>query len=82
MDQLAHWLEDVESPTCPNCGNEMQLYRSELVKFVPATNLNLFKCPTCLLFAESETIQEHVWLPAAVPRFRFFAPARQVLRAA
>jgi predicted RNA-binding Zn-ribbon protein involved in translation (DUF1610 family) len=78
MDRLKHSLEDVASPTCPNCGNEMQLYRSELVKFVPITNLHLFNCPTCLLFAESETVREPVWVLAdkpAISRFRFFPPA-------
>jgi hypothetical protein len=77
MDRLTHSLEDLESPTCPICGNEMQLYRSELVRFVPVTNLHLFNCPTCLLFAESETV-EPAWVPPdklAVPHFRFFAPA-------
>jgi predicted RNA-binding Zn-ribbon protein involved in translation (DUF1610 family) len=77
MVQLTRSLEDLASPTCPNCGNEMKLYRSELVKFLPITNLHFFNCPTCLLFAESETVHEPVWLPAeslAAPRFRFFAP--------
>src|SRR6516164_9777269 len=41
-------LEDLQSPTCPNCGIEMRWYGSELVRFVPATNLNLFNCPNCL----------------------------------
>ena len=78
MDRLKHSLEDVESPTCPRCGTEMQLYRSELVKFVPEINLHLFNCPTCLLFAESETVSEVAWAAPdrlAVPRFRFFALA-------
>ncbi|WJR77428.1 hypothetical protein [Bradyrhizobium sp. NP1] len=79
MDLREHSLEGRESPTCPNCGNEMQLYRSELVKFVPVTNLHLFNCPTCLLFAESESAQRGpVWVRAdklAAPCFRFFAPA-------
>jgi predicted RNA-binding Zn-ribbon protein involved in translation (DUF1610 family) len=78
MDQLTHSLEDLGSPTCPKCGNEMQLYRSELVRFLPVTNLHFFNCPTCLLFAESETVHESAWLPAesvAAPRLRFFAPA-------
>ena len=43
MDRLQHWLEDLESPTCPNCGTEMRLCCSELIRFVPATNLLLFK---------------------------------------
>jgi hypothetical protein len=47
MDQLEHSLEDLQSPTCPNCGMEMRWYGSELVRFVPATNLNLFNCPNC-----------------------------------
>jgi len=55
MDLLKHSL-DLQLPTCPNCGIEMQCCRSELVRFVPATNLNLFNCRTCLLFAESETV--------------------------
>jgi hypothetical protein len=74
MDRLKHSLDDVESPTCPHCGIGMQLYRSELVKFVPEINLHMFNCPTCFLFAESET----VLVPHdefAVPRFRFFAVA-------
>jgi hypothetical protein len=53
---------DVESPTCPRCGVEMQLYRSDLVKFVPAVDFHLFKCPTCLLVAESEMAREPVWV--------------------
>ena len=78
MDELKHSLEDVESPTCPNCGTEMRLYRSELVKFVPAISLHLFNCPTCLLFAESETVDEPVAGRAdkfALTRFSFFASA-------
>jgi len=63
MDRLQHWLEDLESPTCPNCGTEMRLCCSELIRFVPATNLLLFNCPTCRLFAESETVDEHVCAP-------------------
>ena len=62
MDQLEHSLEDLQSPTCPNCGIEMRWYRSELVRFVPATNLNLFNCPNCLFFAETETVHEPVWV--------------------
>jgi len=61
MDQLEHPLEDLQSPTCPNCRIEMRWYGSELVRFVPPTNLNLFNCPTCLSFAELETICEPVW---------------------
>jgi hypothetical protein len=61
MDRIEHSLEDLQSPTCPNCGIEMHWYRSELVRFAPATNLNLFNCPACLLFAESETVHEPVW---------------------
>ena len=63
MDRLQHWLEDLESPTCPNCGTEMRLCCSELIRFVPATNLLLFNCPTCRLFAESETVDEQVCVP-------------------
>jgi hypothetical protein len=58
MDRLSQSLQD--TPNCPNCGLKMQLYRSELVKFVPEINLHLFNCPTCLLFAESETVHEAV----------------------
>ena len=75
MDQLQHSLEDLELPTCPNCGIEMRLYCSELIKFVPATNLLLFNCPTCLLFAESEAVDEQVCVPrakVALPSLRFF----------
>ena len=56
-DRLKHSLEDREAPTCPTCGIEMQWYRSELVRFVPITNLHLFNCPTCFLLAESETVR-------------------------
>ena len=38
MELLKHSL-DLQLPTCPNCGIEMQWYGSELVRFVPATNL-------------------------------------------
>jgi hypothetical protein len=58
MDRLEHSLEDIELPTCPNCGIEMHWYGSTLVRFIPATNLNLFNCPTCLLITESETVCE------------------------
>lgn len=78
MDRLKHSLEDIELPICPRCGIEMQLYRSELVKFIPEINLHLFNCPTCLLIAESETVSEVAWVAPdrlAVPRFRFFALA-------
>ena len=79
MDRLKHSLEeDVELPTCPRCGIEMQLYRSELVKFIPEINLHLFNCRTCLLIAESETVSQEAWVARdqlAAPRFRFFALA-------
>src|SRR5262249_39266337 len=78
MDRLKHSLGDREAPTCPTCGNEMQWCRSELVRFVPATNLNLFNCPTCFLLAESETVTEPVQVSSdtpAVAGFRFFALA-------
>jgi len=67
--------EDIQSPICPKCRVEMQLYRSELVRFVPMVDLHLFKCTTCLLFAESEIVRELVWLPADNPAgVRFFSP--------
>jgi endogenous inhibitor of DNA gyrase (YacG/DUF329 family) len=75
MDRLKHSLEDREAPTCPTCGIEMQWYRSELVKFVPATNLHLFNCPTCFLLAESETINELSPDKLAVTGFRFYGLA-------
>jgi hypothetical protein len=56
MDRPEHSLEDLQLPTCPNCGIEMHWYGSALVRFIPATNLNLFNCPTCLSIAESETV--------------------------
>jgi hypothetical protein len=69
-------LDDIESPICPGCGVEMQLYRSELVKFVPVVDLHSFTCETCLLFAQSEIVREHVWVPpdSRVPCVRFFSP--------
>jgi hypothetical protein len=75
MDRLKHSLEDLEAPTCPTCGVEMQLYRSELVKFVPVTNLHLFNCPTCFLLAESESVQEPVWVASV--HFRFLPSRRK-----
>jgi hypothetical protein len=78
MDRLKHSLEDLEAPTCPTCGIEMQWHRSELVRFVPVTNLHLFNCPTCFLLAESETVGEPVWVSSdklTVAGFRFFAVA-------
>ena len=78
MDRLKHSLEDPEVPICPICGVEMQWCRSELVRFVPATNLHLFNCPTCLLLAESETVDEPDWVSPdklTVAGFRFFALA-------
>ena len=74
MDRLKHSLEDREVPTCPTCGIEMQWYRSELVRFVPVTNLHLFNCPTCFVLAESETVKELAQELAAAG-FRFFALA-------
>jgi hypothetical protein len=74
MDRLKHSLEDLEAPTCPTCGIEMQWHRSELVRFVPVTNLHLFNCPTCFLLAESETVDEPVWVSPdklTVAGFRF-----------
>jgi hypothetical protein len=56
----------------------MQWHRSELVRFVPETNLHLFNCPTCFLLAESETVDEPVWVSPdklTVAGFRFFALA-------
>jgi hypothetical protein len=78
MDRPKHSLEELGSPTCLNCGTKMRWYRSELIKFVPMTSLHLFNCPTCSLCAESETVQEPVWVLAdklANSRLRFFAAA-------
>jgi hypothetical protein len=75
MDRPKHSLEDREAPTCPTCGIEMQWCRSELVRFVPVTNLHLFNCPTCFLLAESETVKELSANKLAVAGFRFFALA-------
>ena len=72
MDRLKHSLEDREAPTCPTCGIEMQWYRSELVRFVPITNLHLFNCPTCFLLAESETVRLSPD-KLSVARFGYFA---------
>jgi hypothetical protein len=59
MDRMEHSQDDLQAPTCPSCGIDMQWSGSELIRFVPATNnLNLFGCRTCLLFAESETVHE------------------------
>ena len=74
MDRLKHSLEDLEAPTCPTCGIEMQWYRSELVRFVPLTNLHLFNCPTCFLLAESETVRLSPD-KLSVTRFGYFALA-------
>ena len=74
MDRLKHSLEDREAPTCPTCGIEMQWYRSELVRFVPVTNLHLFNCPSCFLLAEAETVKE-LTPELAAAGFRFFALA-------
>lgn len=74
MDRLKHSLEDREAPTCPTCGIEMQWYRSELVRFVPITNLHLFNCPSCFLLAEAETVKE-LTPELAAAGFRFFALA-------
>ena len=71
---MDHSLEDIQSPICPRCGVEMQLYRSELVKFVPLVDLHLFMCQTCLLFGETEMVRE-LWVPPDkyVPCGRFFS---------
>jgi hypothetical protein len=66
---------DVESPTCPRCGVEMRLYRTDLVRFVPAVDFHLFKCSTCPLFAESETVRQPIWVQPSSDGFRFFSPA-------
>ena len=73
---MDHSLEEMHSPICPRCGVEMQLYRSELVKFVPVVDLHLFKCPTCLVFAESEMVREPFWVPPdnRASYVRFFSP--------
>jgi hypothetical protein len=71
MDRLKHSLEELDAPTCPNCG-------IELVRFVPLTNLHLFNCPTCFLLAEAETVNEPVWVSSDKfpdAGFRFFALA-------
>ena len=84
MDTLKHSLEAKhsvearEAPTCPTCGMEMQWCRSELVRFVPATRLHLFNCPTCFLLAEAETVGEPVQISSdslVVAGFRFIALA-------
>jgi hypothetical protein len=74
MDRLKHSLEELETPTCPTCGIKMQWFRSELIRFVPVTNLHLFNCPICHLLAESETVSV---TPdkLAVAGFQFFAVA-------
>jgi hypothetical protein len=67
--------EKIKAPACPRCGVGMRLYRSELVKFVPAVDLHFFTCPTCPVFAECEMVREPVWAPVntRVP-LRFFSP--------
>jgi hypothetical protein len=77
MDRLKHSLEELETPTCPTCGIEMQWCRSDLIRFIPVTNLHLFNCPICYLLAESETVSEPVWVTRdnAVAGFRFLAVA-------
>jgi hypothetical protein len=72
MDRLKHSLQELETPTCPTCGIKMQWCRSELVRFVPVTNLHLFNCPICYLLAESETVTPD---KLAVAGLRFFAVA-------
>jgi len=50
----------------------------DLVRFMPLTNLHLFNCPNCYLLAESETVNEPVWVSPdklAVAGFRFVALA-------
>jgi hypothetical protein len=77
-DRLKHSLQELETPTCPTCGIEMQWFRSELVRFVPVTNLHLFNCPICYLLAESEKVSEPVRITQdklAGAGFRFFAVA-------
>ena len=74
MDRLKHSLEHPEPPTCPTCGIEMQRYRSELIRFVPVTNLHLFNCPNCFLLAESETVRLSPD-KLSVTRFGYFALA-------
>jgi len=49
-------------------------YRSELVRFVPVTNLHLFNCPNCFLLAESETVRLSPD-KLSVTRFGYFALA-------
>jgi hypothetical protein len=73
---MDHSLDDLEAPICPRCGVEMELYQSELVRFVPVVDLHLFKCQTCLVFAESEIVREPVWMPPdnCVSFVRFFSP--------
>ena len=76
MDRLKHSLQELETPTCPTCGIKMQWCRSELVRFVPVTNLHLFNCPICYLLAESETVSEPVRVTPdklAIAGLRFFA---------
>jgi hypothetical protein len=78
MDRLKHSLQELETPTCPTCGIEMQWFRSELIRFVPVTNLHLFNCPICYLLAESEKVSEPVRVTQdklAGAGFRFFAVA-------
>jgi hypothetical protein len=77
MDRLKHSLEELETPTCPTCGIAMQWFRSELIRFVPVTNLHLFNCPICHFLAESETVSEPVRTPdkLAVAGFQFLAVA-------
>jgi hypothetical protein len=74
MDRLKQSLEELETPTCPTCGIEMRWFRSELIRFVPVTNLHLFNCPFCYLLAESETVSESVGVTPEAG-FRFFAVA-------
>ena len=73
---MDHLLRDIESPICPRCGVEMQLYQSELIKFVPVVDLHFFKCQTCLVFAEAEMVREPVWVPPDnhARCVRFFSP--------
>jgi predicted RNA-binding Zn-ribbon protein involved in translation (DUF1610 family) len=72
-----HSTNSIVLPTCPNCGLEMQRHRSEVVRLAPLTRLHLFNCPTCCVFAESETANEPLRVlladNCAASEFRFFA---------
>lgn len=55
VESLKRSIENLESPTCPNCRIDMKWYRSAKVAEVPSTIAHYFTCPNCHRITETRS---------------------------